>query len=177
MAYAAASNVAEYTPGLLEGGDNFTSSTKPTKTAVNRFVDAGYAIINGRLEGAGYSTPVAATATIYEQLVDLNSLYAAGRAEMVRMTARTAATERTRSQMFMDQFNSGMDALLKMNLARAGATRASAGALYVGGISSSDKDARNADTDRVKPRFNRGQWRASGTARPSGTDSVSDESE
>jgi hypothetical protein len=81
------------------------------------------------------------------------------------MTARVAATERTRSQMFMDQFNNGLDALVAMDLSRAGVSSQSR--LYAGGISQSNKDAVAADTDRVPSRFNRGQFRHAGTQRPS----------
>lgn len=171
MAYTSASNVAAYTPELLSGQGNFTSSTKPSKDAVERWIDDGAALIDGRLAAAGYSTPVGSDATVYNYIRDLNELYAAGRAEMVRMTARVAATERSRSQQFMDQFNNGLDALLKMNLARAGLTLSSEGLPYIGGVSVSGKDAVNADSDRVMPRFNRGQFRVAGTQRPSGSHS------
>lgn len=165
MAYASASDVAAYTPGLLQDG-SFTETSHPTETAVEGYLDAGAALIDGRLSGAGYSTPVGSDATVYSYLTDLNALYAAGRAEMVRMTARVAATERSRSQQFMDQFNNGLDALLKMNLTGAGLSLSSGGTLYVGGISVADKEARNADTDRVQGRFSRGQFRVAGTQRP-----------
>lgn len=165
MAYASASDVAIYTPQLLDDG-NFTLSTMPSKTAVERFLSAGCALIEGRLNAAGYSVPVGGGAAVYDQISDLNAIYAAGRAEMVRMTARVAATERTRSQMFMEQFNNGMDALLSMDLSRAGLSVAQKSG-YVGGISVSDKDAVEANVDRVGSRFKRGQFRVSGTQRPS----------
>ena len=98
----------------------------------------------------------------------LSTLYKPVR-KMASMTARVAATERSRSQQFMDQFNNGLDALLKMNLARAGLTLSSEGLPYIGGVSVSGKDAVNAGSDRVMPRFNRGQFRVAGTQRPSGS--------
>lgn len=166
MSYASASDVAAYTPGLLDGNDDFTATTMPSKTAVNRFLSAGCALIEGRLAANGYTTPVSVSSAFYDQIVDLEALYAAGRAEMVLMTARVAATERTRSQMFTDQFNKGLDALMKLDLSRAGI--AHTGTLYAGGISRSDKDTVEADTDRVAPRFRRGEFRMTGTRRPSG---------
>jgi hypothetical protein len=172
MTYAAASNVAEYCPGLLDDG-RFTVTTRPSKAAVERFLSAGYAIINTRLGAAGYSTPLDSSADVYDQLVDLESLYGAARAESVRMTARVAVTERTRAQYFMDQFEKGLASLVETDLSGAGATKTSR--MYAGGISVSDKKSVKADTDRVAPRFSRGQWRHAGTSRPSG-DATDDES-
>jgi hypothetical protein len=164
MTYAAASNVAEYCPGLLDDG-RFTTTTRPTEAAVTRFLSAGYAIINARLNAAKYTTPVDSSAAIYDQVVDLESLYGAARAESVRMTARVAVTERTRAQYFMDQFEKGLERLATMNLSDSGITRTSR--MYAGGISVSDKTSVSGDGDRVEPRFERGQWRHSGTSRPS----------
>ena len=173
MSYASASDVAAYTPNLTGEYDNFTNTTKPTKTHVDRFLSAACGLIEGRIAAAGYSVPVPTSSYVYDQVSDLAALYAAGRAEMVRMTARVAATERTRSQMFMSQFNTGMDMLLKMDLSRAGLSMLGVGATNAGGISQADKDSKENDIDRVAGRFTRGQFRATGTQRPSQT--VSDD--
>jgi len=174
MSYATTANVAAYCSNLLDGGaDDFTQTSRPTKTQVTRFLSAGYSLINARLSAAGYSAPITDGTDAYDFASDLEALYAAGRAEMVRQTARTAATERTRSQMFMDQFNNGLDMLMKMDLSRAGVGHTSG--LYAGGISQSNKSAIKADSDRVKPRFERDQFRHSGTARPSYTSDDEDD--
>jgi len=165
MAYSAASNVADYCPTLLEDGV-FTSTTRPTKAAVERFLSSACAVIEGRLTAAGYSVPVPGTAAVYDQIVDLETLYAAARAETVRLSARTAATERTRGQVFMEEFNRGLADLLKLDLTTMGVGYS--GDLYAGGISVADRESQEADTDRVTPRFTRGQFRHTGTQRPSG---------
>jgi hypothetical protein len=172
--YSAASIVADYTPGLLEDG-NFTATTTPSKTAVERFLSAGCSLIHGRLQAVGYTTPVPSTAAVYDQIVDLETLYAVSRAEMVRMTARVVAGERTRSQIFADMFNKGLDQLMKMDLSRAGVSHA-ATKMYAGGISESDKTSVEDDTDQVEPRFKRDQFRHSGTNRPGSVegDSITD---
>ena len=166
MSYGAASDVAAYTPELLGDSDNFTKSTLPTKSVVERFLSAGCSLIEGRLKAHGYSVPVDGNAAVYDFVKDLEVLYAAGRAEMVRMSSRIAPGERSRSQLFMDQFNTGMDQLMKMDLDRAGVGYTSP--LYAGGISQSDKDSYEDDSDRVPSRFKRGQFRHSGTTRPAG---------
>ena len=174
--YSAASLVADYTPHLLENGAlNFTNTSRPTKAAVERFLSAGCAIIHTRLQSAGYNVPVDPSTSVYEQVVELETLYGVSRAEMVRMTARVAANERTRSQMFSTMFNQGLDALMKTDLSEAdvghGGTQ-----LYSRGISSSDKSAVDGDGDRVAPRFRRDQFRHSGTNRPGavGSDALTD---
>lgn len=168
MTYATTANVAAYTPQLLaSGGTDFSAATTPTATQVTIFLKAGFALINARLNSEGYSTPLPASSEAADFAKDVEALYGAGRAEMVRSTARVAATERTRSQQFMEQFNTGLDALVEINFALSGASRASR--MYAGGISVADKDAQNADQDRVKGRFERGQFRAPETSRPSGT--------
>ena len=168
MAYASASDVAAYTPGLLDDGE-FTEVSRPSRNDVARYLNAGDALIDARLGSAGYSVPVVAGATVYNYVVDLSALYAAARAEMARLSARVAATERTRGQVFMDDFNAGLDMLCAMDLSQGGVTRASAGKLYVGGISKADKKSVEGDTDRVVPRFERGQFRYEGTNTPGGT--------
>lgn len=168
MTYGSASGVAGYTPNLAGEEGTFTKTTIPTDTQVEHWLASGYAFINGRLAGRGYSTPVPAAATVYNLVMDLEELYAAARAETARMSARIAPGERTRSQFFMSQFEKGMKELLAMDLSRAGLTHT--GKLSAGGISKSDKSAMDADSDRVKPRFKRGMWRMPGTLRPGGGD-------
>jgi len=173
MTYGSASGVAANVPNLVGEEGTFTKTTIPTDTQVERWLAAGYALINGDLAGRGYSTPVPATATVYSLVVDLEELYAAARAESARMSARIGPDERTRGQMLMQQFKDGLKALLAMDLSRAGLTHT--GKLYAGGISQSDKDSYNADTDRVQPRFKRGMWRMPDTTRPGGDDDGEDE--
>ncbi len=175
MSYASASDVATYCPHLLDSGNStFTVTTKPSISAVNRFLSAGCSLIETRLKAGGYSTPVTVSDAVYDIVVDLNALYAAGRAEMVGMTSRVAMGEKTRSQIFMEQFNRGLDALMAMDLSRAGL--GSAAAMYAGGISVSDKDTQELDTDRTPLRFKKSMWRAGGTSRPAGT-TTSEETE
>lgn len=173
MSYAAASNVADYTPGLLDDG-NFTSTTMPSKAAVESFLSSGCAIIESKLQARGYSIPVPGNSVIYTRVKQLETWYGAAEAESVRMTARVAVTERTRAQFFATKFEKGLDKLLDEDLSRAGLSHTSKA--YAGGISRSDKDAVEADTDRVAPRFERDQFRHEGAESPRGKD-IDQESE
>jgi len=114
----------------------------------------------------GYSVPVAA-GILYDWLADLNALFAAARAEMSRINVVLGPGERTRGQVFDEMFWDGLRNLSKMNLSGAGATRSTAGKLYVGGISEAVKDTYVDDTDRVKPRFSRRMFDTSGITQPS----------
>uniref|UniRef100_A0A6M3XS73 Uncharacterized protein n=1 Tax=viral metagenome TaxID=1070528 RepID=A0A6M3XS73_9ZZZZ len=157
MAYAAASDVAALTPNLLDSGQtNYTTTSTPTLAMVNAALSSGCAIIHAALAAAGYSTPVPSAAAAYGVVVQLNVWYAVSEAESVRMTARVAANERTRAEYWRTKFDNGLKDLLKMDLSRAGISYT--GKLYAGGIGISDKDSVESDTDRVQPRFQRGQF-------------------
>jgi len=136
---------------------------------VQRWLDRGAAVIDSRLASKGYGTPVGSSATVYDQITDLNAMYAAAKAESTRMTARVAVTERTRSQMFQSDFEKQLGKLLAMDLSQAGVGHTSQ--IKQTGVSDSAKDAIEDDSDRVTPRFKRGQFNISGATRPSGSDS------
>lgn len=166
MTYATLEDVAAYVPTTGDNG-TYTADTKPTKAQVERFLNRGYSSINAALAAAGYSTPVSSDATVYDELTDLEALYAAARVELVRLSSRYGAEERTRSSALKKEFTDGLAALLKRDLSRAGATHTSK--LTMTGWKESEKESVESDTDRVEPRFKRGQFRYSGTQRPGGS--------
>lgn len=169
MAYATVQDVADLTPWLLGTGEsNFSKTSKPTEDAVQRWLDRGAGVINAALAMKGFDTPVGSSATVYDQVVDLNVLYAAYKAESTRMSSRIAVTERTRSQMFKADFDKQLKELLTMDLSQAGVGHTTQ--IKTPGLSKSDKLAEENDTDRVHPRFRRGQFNISGATRPTGSD-------
>lgn len=175
MTYASASDVALYCPEIIGADTEFTDATRPTRTHVERWLDKGYARINTALAGRGYNTPVSSGTTVYDTLVDLEALYAAARAQFARMSSRLAATERAKGQIYMRQFTDELTALLDGDLSMAGVSRSSTGKLWAGGISKASKESYEDDTDRVEPRFERGQFLASGTELP-GSNAIDEES-
>lgn len=168
MAYSSASDAALFCPELIGGNTGWDDQTTPTRDQIDRFVARGYSRINTVLAQAGYNVPVVSSATVYDTLTDLEAMYAGARAQMARMSSRLGPEERGKGQVLMEQFDKELAALCKRDLTRAGATRRSAGGIYVGGISESDKLSYERDTDRVQPRFTREQFRRSGTERPAG---------
>lgn len=174
MAYANTYQVAALCRNILGAADQFGTSTSPTIVEVQDFLTSGCMIINTHLNSWGYSAPPASTTALWGMLSEVNALYAAGRAEMTRSNVILGPGERTRGQVFIAEFWAYLDRLGKMELTGAGGTTPGTGTpgggtgafLYVGGISYADKATVEADTDRVKPRFERDMFRFEGTVLP-----------
>lgn len=167
MAYASASNVAALCKNLLGSASTFSSSTCPTDTSVDTWLSSGCAVINAHISGNGYSVPVASTAAIYDELVDLNALYAATRAELSRINIVVNIDERARYQIFDKMFWDGLARLGSMDLTSMGLSKTSSTvAPYAGGISVADKESYETNTDRVNPRFHRGMHDFPGIRHP-----------
>jgi len=172
MAYASASDVIILVRSLVAGASDFGAETSPMSFAVGSWLSSGCAIIEAKLGALGYDAP-GSTAAGYGMLRDLNALFAAGRAELSRVTATVQPGERTRGQVFDKMFWEELNRLDGMDLSMAGFARSSTGKLYVGGISQDDKDTWNADSDRVSPRIKRGMFSFPGTVRPDSVTSAS----
>lgn len=166
MAYASASDVAAMCSQLVSGENNFTSTTLPTITQVERWLSSACAIIESILQSRGYGVPVSATATIYDWIIDLNATYAASKAEMMRTNVIIGMGEKTKGMLYSKQFWDDIEKLKTIDLTQTGIGRSSIAPIYTGGISIADKDAREDDTDRVQPRFKRGQFSFPGGLRP-----------
>lgn len=156
MAYCSASDVGILCQNLLGRADDFDSSTSPTLTAVSMWLSTGCAVINAQVKANGYSTPIPISSDAYDVARQANALYGAWMAERSRLNTRTAADERTRADMFRKDFEAMMKILLSLDMSELDVTQTSK--IYAGGISVSDKDAIEADTDRVQPRFSRGMF-------------------
>ena len=170
MAYASSSDVAILTPHLLPSGSvsgsDFSASTYPTLNAVNSWLSSGCAIINTKLASYGYDA-IGATSGAYEFARDLNALYGAWRAERSLLSSRVSKMENSRADFFKKDFYEGLDMLCKLDLSNMGVTRGKAPpADYLGGMSQSDKELTESDTDRVVPRFESGQFKNQSTQKP-----------
>ena len=173
MAYASASNVAPYCLNILGDSTNFTDSTMPTIKQVNGWLSSGCAVINAKILGMGYGIPASGT-TIFEALTDCNALFAAARVEMARTNVTLAPGERTRGQIFEEMARACACSVLGAgDLTLVGLTKTSSGKLYVGGVSVTQKQTEESDTDRVTPRFNRGEFDFPGTIQPKGSNTAS----
>jgi len=157
MAYASASQVAAYTPMLLDEG-RFTPTTKPPLSAVEQWLSAGCGLIEATLASAGFRTPIDPSDPIYSAVVDLNALYAAAQAEYARLTVRVTDDSNTRAALLMRRFEDGLHriASLRPDAAAAVSTPRKG---YIGGVWKSDKEDVTDDSDRIPTRFARGQFR------------------
>lgn len=167
MAYASASDVAALTKNILGSETMFSDTSKPTIAETDNWLSSGCSKIETMLNSWGYSTPAASTSAIWGTLKDLNTLYAAGRVELARTNVTLTPGERTRGQVFLKMFDDDLKDLEKLDLTPLGLSRSSSDDVYVGGISISDKQTQETDSDRVDPRFTRGQMKFPGTSDPS----------
>jgi hypothetical protein len=151
--YSTCAQVAALIPNLLNGASSFDgldTAIRPSSAQLVGFMSSGCALIEARLGALGYSTPV--TGGVAGFVADLESTYAAYRAELARGSPRTSSGERTRAEAFKKAFDDGLKELALMDLSRAGIGVAES-KFYGGGISESDKETVEDDTDRVAPRF------------------------
>ena len=164
MAYASASQVANYTPMLTDEG-RFTPTTRPPLSAIEHWLSAGCALIEATLASAGFRVPVEASDPIYDAVVDLNALYAAAQAEYSRLTVRVTDDANTRAAIFQRRFRDGLQQIAALRPGDA-ATVSTARKGYIGGVWKSDKEDVSDDSDRIPTRFSRGQFRRSPFAPP-----------
>ena len=163
MAYATTCQVYAHVHALVSPASAFSSATCPTTDEVTVWLSGGCALINARLAAGGYGA-IPATSPAYELAGAANALYGAWMAERQRVNARVSADERTRADMFKRDFEFHLTQLLAMDLGSVGVSQTSR--VYAGGISISDKEAQEADPDRVKPRFHRGMMTNPEAGRP-----------
>jgi hypothetical protein len=165
--YAATNDVADMCRSLLGNEQpDFDAYTIPCASAVVNWLGDGYAIINAQLAALGYTTPVASTVGLYQHLKQLDSLYAAGFAELARVNVTVGPGERTRGQVYLDMFWKQCNNLATYIGGGGGGGASSlvpdstvAGRIYVGGTSVADHDANEDDTDRIAPRFTRDMFK------------------
>lgn len=153
MAYAAASDVAILTRNLLGSASEYDTSTSPTLVSINTWLSSGCSVINTKIGQLGYGAiPTSSEAFGLAQAANAN--YGAWEAERSRTMAAIRADERTRADMFKRDFEFHLDMLCEMDLGSLGVSKTRR--VVAGGIKVSTKDTREADTDRVTPRFTRG---------------------
>lgn len=174
MTYASASDVAALTKNLVSGASVYATSTSPTLSQVNVWLMTGCAVINTRLAVLGYDA-IPVTSAAYGLAQQAEACYGAWMAERSRTNPRTGDEESTRAAMFRSDFEFLMKQL-EGAIDRLGVpflSRASTARVYAGGISRSDKSSRESDSDRVSPRFARGQFDNPESLRPDSVTSAS----
>lgn len=154
MAYASASDVAALCRNLLGAASNFDNSTSPNIAQINAWLSAGCALINTTIFGRNFNQAVPLGSAVYEFMTMANAQFAAWQAERSRTLASVQATERTRADMFKNDFKESLALIDTLGLGQAGVGQSSN--VYMGGQTLADKALDAGDTDMVKDRFVRG---------------------
>ena len=167
----------ELTKGSATAGQ-FDTSTVPALAQVEALLDDGARLLNLRLAGLGFTTPVT-DSTVKAMLAPVNEKYALAIAWRSREMAKAEAGESTQGDRWYREFERDLKellagngkALMTLGLAR---TRELSAGLYAGGISIDDKETVDDDDDRTTPGFRRDMMRYPGTG-TSGVDDLSED--
>lgn len=115
MPYASAAGVASRIPGV-----GLTAISTPDSGQVDTWLAQGAAIIDRKLAGAGYATPVGASALLYPELVALNELYAAAQALRARALDSVTGAGEMRSDVWLREFWQSLNDMARSDLTGAG---------------------------------------------------------
>ena len=161
MAFSTCAQVAALIPNLLNGAsnlDDLAEDVRPASTAIRSFMSGGCALIIAKFNTMGFAP--AGGGVLADFLADIEANYAAWRSELARSSPRTAKGERSRADDFRKAYEANLRQLDKMDLTMLGFAlkEATGSGWYAGGISVSDKEAVESNTDRVQPRFKRDKF-------------------
>ena len=154
--------VAALIPNLLNGAtslDFLDEDILPASAAIRQFMSGGCSLIQAKVNSMGYIAPGSGE-TLGDFFGFIEANYAAWQSELSRSSPRTAKGERSRADSFRKAYEAGLRQLDKMDLSMIGFSllQATGSGWYSGGTSVADKQAAEADADRVDPRIARGQF-------------------
>lgn len=159
--YSTVNEVLAFTRHLLGGQSTFNSTTQPTVTEVEKFIDRASGVLNIALEQAGFHTPVA-NSTGKLALDDWVSQRAAEYVELTQRGVGFSDAEGSRTASFRNLAKSaaefvGMYALGFKNLGLAMDFQSADGLSFTGQTAQADR-ADPSDTSLQQPAFVRGQF-------------------
>lgn len=161
--YGSTGEVQAYTAHLLDGESAFNTTTRPTGTQVEKFLDRASSYVNLALRNYGFSTPVTnSTAKLM-----LDDWVVNKATEFVELTQRGAGFndgEGARSSVFSNMADEAMNFVKKneLGLKRIGVTvseRKSEGLAFTG-LDDQDERSDPDDSSLEQPFFRRGQFGA-----------------
>ena len=156
----------------LTSSGSFSASTQPTSTEVADWLTEGWRQINGVVLGYGYevpSAPASMDADLRGALQKFNIWWACAQAEYSQPSAGFSEGQGNRGDMFMEMFWGSLDGMPPQGIRRvvssdafqrlgATKTRELSSGLSAGGVSVSDKQTIETDTDMEQYAFRRGQF-------------------
>jgi hypothetical protein len=120
MSYGSVSGVSALVPAA---GTLGTSST-PTSAQVTEWLAQGSARIDRALSSAGYSIPVASTATVHAELTALANLYGAAHVLTARGLDSANGEAENRADVWLGRFDETLKALAASDLSALGVSAA-----------------------------------------------------
>lgn len=159
--YGSLDEVAALNRFILDGQSTFNSTTLPSATEVNKFLDRAGGSLNVALIGAGFSTPITTPTTAKLMLDD----WAVNRvSQVVRMSQIGGMTEdpNNPSAGFTNMYAAAHEFVMENMLAlkRLGATvsYATSDGLEYTALDKHSERTDPDDTSREQPIFRRRQW-------------------
>lgn len=116
MAYGSVSGVSALVPVV----GTFGTSSIPTSAQVTEWLAQASAKIDRALSSAGYSIPVASTATAYAELTALANLYGAAYVLSSRGLDSANGEAENRSDVWLQRFNDELNGLIASDLSLLG---------------------------------------------------------
>lgn len=120
MSYGSLSGVSALVPVAAP----LSATSTPTSAQVTEWLAQGSARIDRALSSAGYSIPVASTATVHAELTALANLYAAAHVLIARGLDSANGEAENRSDAYIERFTSELSALASSDLSALGVSAA-----------------------------------------------------
>jgi hypothetical protein len=120
MAYGSVAGVSALVPVAAP----LSATSTPTSAQVTEWLVQGSARIDRALSSAGYSIPVASTATVHAELTALANLYAAAHVLIARGLDSANGEAENRSDAYIERFTSELSALASSDLSALGVSAA-----------------------------------------------------
>ena len=120
MSYGSLSGVSALVPVAAP----LSATSTPTSAQVTEWLVQGSARIDRALSSAGYSIPVASTATVHAELTALANLYAAAHVLIARGLDSANGEAENRSDAYIERFTSELTALASSDLSALGVSAA-----------------------------------------------------
>jgi hypothetical protein len=161
--YSSAAEVTAYTRHLLDGQTAFNSTTRPTVTELEKFIDRASGVLNLALAQHGFAaSAVIANSTAKLACDDWTSARAAEYAELSRRGAGYNDSEGSRTDAFSNLAKRATDFVKANSLGfvRLGVTqsyKASDGLAFTGMTAQADRTDKD-DSSLEQPFASRNQW-------------------
>lgn len=163
--YGSVAEVLAFTRHLLDGQPTFNSTTRPTLTEVEKFIDRASGVLNVALAGCGLTTPLNSTtanSTAKLMCADWVVMRAAEYTELTQRGTGFSAEEGSRTAAFRGLYAAANEFAeqncLALKRVGAGVTDSMSQGLSFTGLDAEDDRADPDDTSRAQPKFVRGQF-------------------